>query len=179
MKDLKNLQNLDVHQLAARQENLEGQTNLGVFTRLMVDALPVSASQVVDWRVSCFQRTPVGERQAQDWLRLGANAVATQTCQSCLEPVDVQLAVDRVFRFVASEEEALRQDEEAEEDVLVGAHDFNLFDLIEDELILALPFVARHGGCIDQYAGPDESEEVSEPSRPNPFAALQALKTKH
>ena len=178
MKDLNHLRHADVHQFAARQEDLEGNLRLGDFSRLLVDVLPASANQQVHWRVSCFQGTPVGARQPQDWLKVTAEAAAVQTCQSCLEPVDVQLCVERLFRFVATEDEALEQDEVAEEDVLVGARDFNLFELIEDELILALPFIPRHGGCIDQYAVSEEFEKESESSHPNPFAALQAFKTK-
>lgn len=178
MKDLNHLRHVDVHQFAARQEVVEGRVRLGDFSRLLVDVLPVSADQPVEWRVSCFQRTPLGERQPQDWLEVTAQALAIQTCQSCLEPVDVKLRVERVFRFVSTEEEALQQDEEAEEDVLVGAGDFNLFDLVEDELILSLPFIPRHGGCIDQYATSEETENVSESLHPNPFAVLQTLKAK-
>ena len=117
---------------------------------------------------------------AQIWLMPTAAVALPQTCQPCLGPVDVPVVVERDFRFVATEEQAELEDEESEEDVLVLSRDFNLLELVEDELLMALPVVPKHDVCPTpvklQVADPDFVENVEQ--KPNPFAVLQQLKTK-
>ena len=101
------------------------------------------------------------------------------TCQRCLAPVDVPLEVDREFRFVADEATAEALDDESEEDLLAMSREFDLRELIEDELLMALPLVPRHEECPApvQMASSDEDFEEASAEKPNPFAALAALKT--
>ncbi|MDP1159869.1 YceD family protein, partial [Klebsiella variicola] len=51
-------------------------------------------------------------------------------------------------------------------------------ELIEDELLLALPLVPRHANCPQPLPGAGEQAEPEAEQRPNPFAALAALKRK-
>ena len=55
--------------------------------------------------------------------------------------------VQRSFRFVNSEAEAERLDEECEDDVLALGQPLDLQALVEDELILGSPLVPMHGSC--------------------------------
>jgi uncharacterized protein len=120
--------------------------------------------------------SPGGEPEL--WLQLGASTTVTLQCQRCLKSVRRELLVDRRFRFARSEEEAERLDEELEDDVLALQPRLNLQELAEDELILALPLVARHGGdCPEPLPLP--AEDGFEEAAPNPFAALAALKTRN
>ena len=84
------------------------------------------------------------------------------------------LRVQRRFRFVRSEEEALRLDEESEDDVLVLPARLDLLEFLEDELILALPIVPRHDACPSPL--PLAALTSQEAPAPNPFAALAALR---
>ena len=69
----------------------------------------------------------------------------------------------------------------SEEDVLVLGRDFNLMELIEDELLMAMPVVPKHAMCPEpvklQVADTDFVEASVE--KPNPFAVLEQLKHKH
>jgi uncharacterized protein len=60
--------------------------------------------------------------------------------------------------------------------VLVENGRINLKDLIEDELLLALPQVAMHpiGECVSQV--PEQPPAGDESVRENPFAVLAELK---
>ena len=100
------------------------------------------------------------------------------TCQRCLGPVDIPVVVDRDFRFVSSEEQAEAEDEEAEEDVLALSREFNLQELIEDEMLMELPVVPRHEICPTEVklAAQDVDFEAAQAEKPNPFAALAGLK---
>ena len=178
MTDLTEWTHADVAELARTQTEIHGELPLSVCQRLLADVLPPeSATSAVRWRLSAFQRTSTGQSRPSAWMQLQADTDVHVTCQSCLEPMAVALHVDRLFRFVATEEEALLEDEESEEDVLSEPHDVDLFALVEDELLLALPLVPRHGGCIAAYQDAEPAELVEE--KPNPFAALAALKKPH
>ena len=89
-------------------------------------------------------------------------------CQRCLDVVETEISVEREFRFVATEAEAEQEDEESEEDILVNDANFNLHNLIEDELLMALPMVPMHDECEPPIAL--KEEKVS------PFAILGQLK---
>jgi uncharacterized protein len=106
---------------------------------------------------------------------LSASATVWLECQRCLKPVAVPLKVDRALRFVRGEDEAARLDAESDDDVLELTHAINVLELIEDELLLALPIVPRHDQCPDALPMQHEVEEDTEPA-PNPFAKLAALR---
>jgi uncharacterized protein len=95
-------------------------------------------------------------------------------CQRCLQPVDVPLEVDRAFRFVRGEDAAAALDAEADDDVLELTRGFDLRDLVEDELLLALPLVPRHRDCTVPRPAPDDAPPTT--AEAHPFAVLAALK---
>jgi len=99
-------------------------------------------------------------------------------CQRCLTPVDVPLEVDRAFRFVADEATAEALDDESDEDLLAMSREFDLHELIEDELLMALPVVPKHDECpsVVPLASSDDDFEEANADKPNPFAALAGLK---
>ena len=116
----------------------------------------------------------------EPWLHLSGNTTLTMTCQRCLTPVDVEIHFTRDFRFVATEALAEIEDEESEEDVLVLSREFNVLDLVEDELLMSIPPVPKHETCpqsVKLEAVDADFEETAE-QKPNPFAALQKLKDK-
>ena len=73
-------------------------------------------------------------------------------CARCLEPVTLpRVEVTNRFRFAASEDQAAREDREAEDcDVIAQDPRLDLGALIEDEVLLALPMMATHDTCPDQ-----------------------------
>jgi uncharacterized protein len=88
-------------------------------------------------------------------------------------PLSVQ--ADLSLAFVEGVDEA-RMLPEALDPTLVRHGQINLRDLIEDELLLALPQVAMHpmGECALQVGA--QPAPGNEPARKNPFAVLQKLK---
>jgi uncharacterized protein len=86
------------------------------------------------------------------------------------------LVVDRWFHFVGDEDEAAHLDAHSEDDVLAASSRFDLLELLEDELILALPIVPRHDRCPHPLPSGTEAPTTDEELAPNPFAALAALR---
>ena len=168
---------LDVRAFARASGRLEGRNALTGFERIMQECEGSGRDVMVAWSAHGENRGD-GSGEAQVWLHLRADVTLPLTCQRCLDVVDAPLRVDRWFRFVPDEEAASAQDDDAEEDLLVLAGELNLHQLIEDELVLELPLIARHDACPSnpRLAAIDPAFDASGPARPNPFAALARLK---
>jgi uncharacterized protein len=171
---------LDVAAFAEKSGGLQGEIALSSLPRLAESLSPEPGDDGADAPVCWSAR---GERRlhrgaAQTWLLLQAGASVSLTCQRCLQPVRVPLAVDCRYRFVADEATAAQDDAEAEEDVLVLTRALDLPSLIEDELLLALPLVPRHPDrCPQPLSVPDDTPEAPQDTR-RPFEALAGLKVR-
>ncbi len=170
---------LDVAAFAAEGASLVGHWPGATLDRLADLQTPPQDVQLGDvaWQAQ-GERRPVTGGEPELWLALKADASVWLTCQRCLQPFEVPLAIDRRIRFVRGESQAEALDAESDDDVLALARSTDARELLEDELLLALPLVPRHEICpqpLPMAVDADVSED--EPARPNPFAALQALKS--
>ena len=168
------LRRLDVAAAAAASAHFDGRWPLSELTRLADDA-PAQVDQPVVWSARFSQRREVAGT-AQVWLQLHAQARVSRECQRCLQPVLLTLNLDRAFRFAPTEDEAAALDAESEDDVLVLSRQFNLQELIEDELLLALPIVPMHEHCPTPLVATTPQPPGEDVAPAHPFAALAALK---
>lgn len=94
-------------------------------------------------------------------------------CQRCLGPLEFPIEVSSAFLLVpkGGEEPDDAADPESP-DWIEASPELDLLELVEDEVLLAVPFAPRHpeGGC----GGAPEGATAG--SRSNAFAALAALK---
>jgi uncharacterized protein len=164
---------LDVEAFARDGATLAGRVALQDLPRLAGELRAGDdGAQAVNWTATgAMRRLHGGHLRAT--IALQAHAEAALTCQRCLGVVREALQIDRLFAFVADEDEASRLDEESEEDVLVLSRAFDLVGLLEDELILALPLVPRHETCPSPLPA-TAANAVAECA--HPFAALEALR---
>ena len=170
---------LDVKSFAEAAAELDGHERLGDHPRLMAETAGRGADTQLAWSVTGEMRNP-GHVHPEIWLHLAANTVLSLTCQRCLAPVDVAVAVERPFRFVQDEAVAMAQDDRSEEDLLALSRSFDLIELVEDELLMDLPVAPRHEVCPVpvKLAVADEGFEAEPAPRENPFALLQRLKAR-
>lgn len=96
-------------------------------------------------------------------------------CQRCLSPMDIEVAGRFKFALVSSEDEFELVPEEFEPLLLEGEEQ-SIIDLIEDELLLALPMVTAHENACSDYLVKQEAEVKAEKEASHPFASLKALK---
>ncbi|MDI9334882.1 MAG: YceD family protein [Cytophagales bacterium] len=109
-----------------------------------------------------------------DLLDLSLRATVQMRCQRCLDAMAESIDVSYRFQFVKDEATAQAQDEASDEvDTLVHARHFDLGELIEDEMLMALPFVSLHEVCPEAGA----LSFVPRADKPNPFAVLKDLKS--
>lgn len=100
-------------------------------------------------------------------------------CQRCLRPMTVALDSQFAVAVVWSDDEAANLPRELDP-YIAGEEPQDIRDLIEDELIISLPFVSYHepGQCT--AAGYDTARPAPEapgPSKENPFKVLEQLKS--
>jgi uncharacterized protein len=183
---------LNVANFAADAQELEGDWAIAELPRLADSECPVDAgsplkakadaapsrsasdlTRRVRWRAVGSHRPMGGENQI--WLHLLADADVVLQCQRCLQPLDEAVHVDRHFRFVADEDTAAALDDEIEDEVLVLPKSLNLRDLVEDEMLLALPLVPRHDVCPEKIPMQFGDVEIVE-EKANPFASLALLR---
>lgn len=98
-------------------------------------------------------------------------------CDRCLEPMRYEVRASILVRFVRAGSIARTSEhDEAEGDVIELAPDglVNLHELVEDEVLLALPIAPKHETC-----GAAQTSEAPESLSANPFAVLAELKGKN
>jgi uncharacterized protein len=169
---------LDVRRFAEEAGSLVGTTTARTLPRLAAELEVSGVASAVQWTARGELRNP-GHLQPECWLHLQAHASLVLTCQRCLQPVAVEMALERPFRFVADEVTAAAQDDAAEEEVLAFSREFDLLELLEDELLMDLPVAPRHDVCPVpvQMSSADSDFHLAEAERVHPFAVLGKLKT--
>ncbi len=140
---------------------------------------PKACTRICSWTGKRFPKSdPKQEVQGKSGFTCLCTPAFPWNASAACTPVDVPLDVERSFRFVADEATAEALDEECDEDLLALSREFDLRELIEDELLMALPVVPRHEECPTSVplASSDDDFEVANSEKPNPFAALAALR---
>lgn len=162
---------IDPRKLADRGATLEGEWPITQFPRL--------CEQLVSDVGTVHARFEFGRDEQKLIVMRGALEVEVQmVCQRCLEPAS--LPVRSEFIYAVLREGASQDSVPKSYDALeVGEEPLDLIELVEDELLLALPIVPAHEPDACQHpagfaAAPEPS--VNEVSRSNPFDVLAQLK---
>ncbi len=95
-------------------------------------------------------------------------------CERCLEPVKQHIVSDFRFGLIASEDEADLLPKEFEP-LLVSDGEQSLVELVEDELLLSLPIVARHDDPCSEILQKHKRDDEAQQDTYKPFAALKDL----
>jgi len=107
---------------------------------------------------------PMIEGQLQTSLEL--------ECQRCLQGLEISMELD--FRLMIDADDELLRDSSL--DSLYSDDGYiDVFEVVEDELILAVPLVALHEDNACNAHWPASESEAT--AKDNPFAVLQQLKT--
>jgi len=79
-------------------------------------------------------------------LRFSVRGSMQLVCQRCLDPLPVPVAIDAELQL----SESLREISEADDEIdrVLASRHMDVGQLVEDEVILALPMVPRHETCV-------------------------------
>ena len=170
---------LNMQAFAQEGVPLAGSTLLQNMERLAQEAKRVEPDSTVNWEARAELR-PGADVEGDVWLHLAARTSLPLTCQRCMGSVETPLEVDQWYRFVATEDIAMAEDDASEEDLLIMAPQFDLLAVLEDELLMALPLVPMHEECPIPAVTQAGGDALAEPAgdKPNPFAMLAQLKKK-
>jgi uncharacterized protein len=161
---------LEVGVLQALQSNVQRAFALADFERVADQLVRPDGQVRIDLQVTEAGEFPAlkGRLQANPWL----------VCQRCLEPFEAAVHAEVQVALVATEADADRVPGDYEP---VQTQDgwFDLFEMVEDEVLLALPLVPMHesaAGCAKARTEEtqDEAPTASEPVH-RPFGDLRAL----
>ena len=162
---------IDPRALSVKQAVLNGVFDAERLPRLIEAGAIMSGKIEVSLHFGCLPH----ERRPN--LRLNVQAAATMQCERCGESFVEKLTSESIFACVNAGR--TNDAEESDEiDVLeIEDGQLDLHELVIDELLLAMPLVARHSGeeeCeVVMHYGEAPAEEDA---APNPFAALAQMK---
>lgn len=158
---------IDAFEFCRLNEHREAEMAVADLPRLVADC--ADKSGVLHWVLD-------GATNKFDYaqLTLSVSGEARMICQRCLTPYVFDIRSESILILAknevnADEIDALLDDETI--DVIVGNKALNIFDLIEDEALLALPLSPKHDVCPDP-AILDAFKNTKE----SPFSVLKDLK---
>lgn len=111
---------------------------------------------------------------AGDSMRGSVRGDIRLVCRSCQQPFDHRLDLRIDLALVRSEEEEARVLQDREPYLVIDDR-LPLHELVEDEVVLALPMMPRCETCENAVIGAVPEQREGE-QRPNPFAQLKKLK---
>ena len=137
---------IDTFEFSRLKERREGELAVADFARLREETADTSGS--VQW-VAEGGMHALGYPQ----LHLTVKAEVKLMCQRCLTPFAFAVASQATLVLAKDEEAADElEDKLADEDVdvIAASKSVNLLELVEDEVLLAVPLSPKHERCPDQ-----------------------------
>ena len=155
--------------LIEQRVDLEGTVALSVCDRLQ----EVLVDDKGDIQVSLSFAT---DEQGLKIITGTLSASVRMICQRCLQPFE-QLVEGNINLAIARYEDAVNNLPRHYDPLLLEVPEVELWPLIEQELMLCLPIVAKHpeGECSPDSSYQQPNEELQQ-DKPNPFAVLAELK---
>ena len=157
---------IDGFEFASAGATQQGKMAIAEFPRLR-DQLASDAGEVA------YEVRGLRDERGRPSLLVSVRGTLQLRCQRCLEAMPLEVDEQDLLVLAATQAEidADPADVQAPDRVLAGKK-MALRDLVEDELILALPYAARHEGCSPGAALEGQEEN-------SPFAGLRGLLRKH
>ena len=169
-------------------EPLTGEADISYFSRFIAD-LPtqqlatesVADSQELNrvfWQIEGEQSSREVYPRGRFLLHFYVEADPVVVCQRCMKPFRYPLTAETTVEVVRTESQFEEVSDSGEvvldeyEKVLANPF-LEVLEVIEDELILALPFMPSHEDCGE---GQSMLDEHAMPAEKSPFAVLEKLK---
>lgn len=151
--------------LAAKGARLRGDIELSKMTRLAPHLQTQAGAVCVD---ISFSKNNKGVQRINGELKAQLKVL----CQRCLEPMEIPVCAELKLELTDTLAAEPRIQDNYEP-LLVTAESLSLVELVEDELLLALPFSPMHpeGECATAM-----TQYYSICTRENPFTLLSSLK---
>ncbi len=137
-----------------------------------LEGLPNQKGQLISWSMRGWV-----DSAGQQFLEIRLSGYVVLTCQRCMKDFDYYVDTVNQVLVVAHERDLdVDMDDPDALERILGSAQLNALELIEDELILSLPYVPRHEECPHLPEALVIQNEEAEDEKPNPFAVLSQLK---
>lgn len=161
---------IDAWRMVAARRVFEGRLALATMSRL--------GESLADDSGECRYQVEFGRDEfGTAFVELQAEAALPLVCQRTLERFEWPVRIDQRLGLIRDEREEAALPPGYEPLLLPEDARLHPAELIEDELILAVPVVPVKPGTEAIEAHWEASAEEMQDERPNPFAALSALKS--
>jgi uncharacterized protein len=158
--------------VAARRAVIAGQVAAAALPRVADLLAEDGGSANVDYRIT--GSADAGGRPA---LEVSLSGAVPLTCQRCLRPFQWPVEQSTLLLLARDERELARLDEEDHEhEVLLSEAPLDPVALVEDELLLTLPFAPRCPEADCPATGKMQPAASQAAERASPFGALAGLK---
>lgn len=165
---------VDAVKLVNVNQRLEAKINTENLARLK--AAVINSSDFVNCEIEFHQD------ESRHRLMTGSiNTQVSLICERCLEEVQLPISSQFQIGLVFNDEQAAQLPKAFEPVELDEEGQLNLWEVMEDEVLLALPMFPTHAeGECKLKTLPEPSAEITDSSdeRDNPFAVLAKLKQK-
>lgn len=153
---------IDGFEFASAGASLTGALSIHDFPRLR-DMLAKHEGYVA------YEVEGMRDQRGRPALRLKVRGRLDLRCQRCLEALPFEIEADEVLVLAGTQAEIDAEPADVDAaDRVVAAKEMPVRELVEDELILALPYAPRHADCSAR-ASADAAEKTL------PFASLRGL----
>jgi len=153
---------IDAAEFAAAGAKQQGVLPLSGFPRLR-DVLASDAGEIA------YEIEGTRDARGRPGLRIRVRGTVPLRCQRCLELMGYDVSTDELLVLAASQAEIDAEPADVDApDRVVAAAGMRVRDLVEDELILAVPFAPRHADCTRRKAAGEGTKNL-------PFAQLRGL----
>ena len=163
---------IDPRKLALQGALLKGHVDITEHVRL---------SSAVNRVVSPFATSIQFEidESGQPLAKGTASVVVEVTCQRCLDPFEISLQADFSLQIIWSEDQIGNVSPDHEPWIVVDRF-ADPIAMVEDEILLALPFVNYHkvGSCTGNAQKPVGFDSDDSMDTKSPFSILEQLKKK-
>lgn len=162
---------LDPFRFAAEGRRAQGEFALSALPRLAdLLAVPAGAAQ---WKLAgAMVRTVLAEAGGamEPRLELDVSTTLVLRCQRCLEALDWPLELHAALWPVRAGQPIADEELDNDDfDAIEVDGELDVGELVEDEILLALPIAPRHENCASSLNGNGANKE-------SPFAALASLR---
>ncbi len=167
---------IDTHKLTRLGQTVQGQTRLSSFERLVSD-LPQQGDTQATWSITGHYNDQLDQAS----LDVSVSAVVELWCQRCMKTMPYPVDSVSRLRVVHTQAEVDAQDlpdtspDDWVEPVLASSR-LDALALVEDELILGLPYVPLHDQCSTQQDSTQPATDDDDSNQASPFAILDKLR---
>jgi uncharacterized protein len=140
-------QRFDAFKLAASHSELKGSIEPDTLERLedrIADALAGAGGGWIDWSIR-----GAADEQGRPAITVSIEGSVPLECQRCLGLLEQPVQQSTMLLLARNEAELLHLDEVSEHEVVLANAPLDPIALVEDELLLTLPFAPRHEASCD------------------------------